>query len=63
MKEKTPPTMQFGLRYRADRGDMFVGYAFATRQKTSDLLRLALDEFFERHEAEITARQVPRVLD
>lgn len=53
-----PHTMQFSFRYDADRGDKLTGYAFATRRKVSDVLREALDEYYENHKTVINRRQV-----
>ena len=50
--------MQFSFRYDSERGDKLIGYAFATRRKVSDVLREALDEYFENHRTVIERRQV-----
>lgn len=56
--ETTPEKVQFSFRYDGDTGDKLIGYAFATRRKTSDVLREALDEYYENHKDEIDRRQV-----
>lgn len=62
MTKKQPDTthekLQFSFRYDGARGDKLVGYAYATRRKPSDVLREAVDEYYEKHKDVIHRRQV-----
>ena len=52
------PTRQITLRYNKHRADMLEGYAYATRRKTSEVLREALDQYFEANQKRINRHQV-----
>lgn len=52
------PTRQITLRYNKHRADMLEGFAFATRRKMSEVLREALDQYFETNEKRINRHQV-----
>ena len=57
-KKKQPDKIQFSFRYDGERGDKLIGYAYATRRKTTDVLRDALDFYYEHHQDTINRRQV-----
>ena len=57
-EQHTEPTRQITLRYNKHRADLLEGYAFATRRKMSEVLRAALDEYFDNHEKRIKRHQV-----
>lgn len=54
----TEPTRQITLRYNKHRVDMLEGFAFATRRKMSEVLREALDQYYETNEKRINRHQV-----
>jgi len=58
MPEQKKHSIQFSFRYDSERGDKLIGYAYGTRRKVSDVLREALDEYFENHRNVIERRQV-----
>lgn len=54
-----PTTLkQLSVKYDSVKADLLQGYAFATRRKTAEILRAALDEYFDKHETTIRKRQV-----
>ena len=57
-KKQQPANIQFSFRYNGERGDKLIGYAYATRRKTTDVLRDALDFYYEHHKDTIDRRQV-----
>ena len=57
-KNTQPENIQFSFRYNGERGDKLIGYAYATRRKTTDVLREALDEYYANHKDTINRRQV-----
>lgn len=58
MSEQPVEAKQFSFRYDKTRADLLVGYAFATRRNITDVLREALDEYYEKHKKTIHKRQV-----
>lgn len=56
--ESAEETKQLSFRYDKERADKITGYAFATRRRSSEVLREAIDYWYAAHEKTINKRQV-----